>query len=97
LGLERDGRGLKDLLDFLDTVRGADEEVPADRGDAEARNLVDVARAMAASALFREESRGAHFRTDFPAVDDARFHGHTLLDRAGPRLVDVELPTLVHA
>jgi L-aspartate oxidase len=97
LGLERDATGLKDLLGWLDTVRRDGTTDPADRVGAEALNLADVARAMAASALFRQESRGAHFRTDFPARDDARFHGHTLLDGAGPRLVDVELPTLVHA
>jgi L-aspartate oxidase len=97
LGLERNATGLKYLLDFLDTLRRDGEADPADRGDAEARNLADVAWAMAVSALFREESRGAHFRTDFPRADDARFRGHTLLDEAGPRLVDAELPSLVHA
>jgi aspartate oxidase len=42
---------------------------------------------MATSALFREERRGGHFRTDFPDLD-ARFHGHTRLDPSGPRLVE---------
>jgi len=97
LGLERNATGLEDLLEFLETVRRPGVETPADREDAEDRNLVDVARAMAVSALFREESRGAHFRTDFPETDDARFRGHTLLEPAGPRLVDVEVPTVVHA
>jgi L-aspartate oxidase len=97
LGLERDAAGLKDLLGWLDAIRRDGVTDPADRVSVEARNLADVARAMAACALFREESRGAHFRTDFPRADDARFHGHTLLDGAGPRLVDVELPSLVHA
>ena len=41
-------------------------------------------------ALFREESRGAHFRTDFPRLDDRRFGGHTLLTGEGPRLVAVD-------
>jgi L-aspartate oxidase len=91
LGLERDATGLKGLLDWLDTVRRDGLTDPADRVS------VDVAWAMATSALFREESRGAHFRTDFPRTDDARFRGHTLLDGAGPRLVDAELPSLVHA
>jgi L-aspartate oxidase len=97
LGLERNATGLKELLAWLDTVRREGVTDPADRVSAEARNLADVAWAMAASALFREESRGAHFRTDYPRADDARFHGHTLLDKGGLRLVDVELPTLVHA
>jgi succinate dehydrogenase/fumarate reductase flavoprotein subunit len=45
---------------------------------------------MATSALFREESRGAHFRTDFPTPDDRRFLGHTWLEAGEPRLVPVE-------
>jgi aspartate oxidase len=97
LGLERDAAGLRELLAFLAAARRQVPMWPADRAAAEDANLADVARAMAASALFREESRGAHFRTDFPDADDARFRGHTLLDGAGPRLVDVELPSVVHA
>jgi succinate dehydrogenase/fumarate reductase flavoprotein subunit len=45
---------------------------------------------MAACALFREESRGGHFRTDFPETNDARFLGHTLLTTDGPRLIPVD-------
>ncbi|HVB97602.1 MAG TPA: L-aspartate oxidase [Chloroflexota bacterium] len=37
-----------------------------DDGDEEGRNLVLLARLLATSALLREESRGAHYRTDFP-------------------------------
>ncbi len=37
----------------------------------ELQNLLTIARLMIASALAREESRGTHFRSDFPARDDA--------------------------
>ena len=37
-----------------------------------------VAEAIAGGALLREESRGSHFRLDFPLRDDARFLHHTL-------------------
>jgi len=45
----------------------------------ELQNLLDLAAATAASALRREESRGAHAREDFDARDDDRFMHHTLL------------------
>ncbi|WP_155356432.1 fumarate reductase (quinol) flavoprotein subunit [Acrocarpospora macrocephala] len=46
-------------------------------------SMLDVAETIVASALNREESRGAHQRTDFPARDDAAFLAHTLAHR-GP-------------
>ncbi len=90
LGLERDGAGLRGLLDDLAALGAQVAAHPRRRAAAEARNLVAVAEAMAAGALFREESRGGHFRTDFPETDDARFLGHTLLTNDGPRLIPVD-------
>src|SRR6185503_18909159 len=92
LGLERDARGLAALARWLEETGVPHDAVPAERAAAETRNLAEVALAMARSAAFREESRGAHFRTDFPRLDDVRFRGHTLLDGGGARLVDVESP-----
>jgi len=41
------------------------------RGGWELQNLLTVARLMIDAALRREESRGTHFRSDFPTRDDA--------------------------
>ncbi|HET9315216.1 MAG TPA: L-aspartate oxidase [Vicinamibacteria bacterium] len=92
LGLVRSRDGLADLERFLDPARTGGAAAPRDRAAAETRNLADVARAMTLCALFREESRGAHFRSDFPERDDRRFLGHTLLEPGGLRLTDVEQP-----
>jgi fumarate reductase flavoprotein subunit len=43
--------------------------------------MLDVAESIAMSALRREESRGAHQRTDFPKRDDQRFLAHSLAFR----------------
>ena len=39
----------------------------------ELQNLLTVARLMIDGATRREESRGTHFRSDFPKRDDARW------------------------
>jgi fumarate reductase flavoprotein subunit len=43
--------------------------------------MLDVADAIIESALRREESRGAHQRTDFPDRNDERFLAHSLIHR----------------
>ena len=47
----------------------------------ELANMLDVAETIVMSALRREESRGAHQRTDFPKRDDERFLGHSVIHR----------------
>ena len=51
-------------------------------------SLVELAETVVAGALAREESRGAHNRSDFPRRDDANWLKHTLcyVAPAGPRL-----------
>jgi succinate dehydrogenase / fumarate reductase flavoprotein subunit len=56
----------------------------------ELEGMVDLALTVGAGALAREESRGAHYRTDFNTRDDENWLKHTLAyyrpDAAGPRL-----------
>lgn len=44
----------------------------------ELQNLLTIARLMIAAALQREESRGVHFRGDFPKRDDAHWQRHII-------------------
>ena len=46
--------------------------------------MLELAYACAAAALWRTESRGGHFRTDHPKMDNARFLKHSLVRGAGP-------------
>ncbi|HEX8176771.1 MAG TPA: L-aspartate oxidase [Pyrinomonadaceae bacterium] len=43
------------------------------------RNFLTVAMLIARAALWREESRGAHYRTDFPRRDDERWRVHSIM------------------
>ncbi len=52
---------------------------PRTRRSCEAANLHLAALLVARSALAREESRGAHYRTDFPGHDDKRFLKHSIV------------------
>jgi len=58
--------------------------------------MLEVAEAIVFSALRREESRGAHQRTDFPARDDEHYLGHSLVhrDAAGSLTVDYRPVTI---
>lgn len=49
----------------------------------EAQSMARVARAILCSALGREESRGAHFRNDFPRSDEGRFLKHSSYRKDG--------------
>nr|WP_199307771.1 MULTISPECIES: L-aspartate oxidase [unclassified Leptolyngbya] len=45
----------------------------------ETRNLLDIASLILRAAHFRTESRGGHFRTDYPSTDDQQWRVHTLV------------------
>jgi L-aspartate oxidase len=75
-GIVRCGDGLRQALSQLEAF---DREAgPHTRQRVVARNLHQVAWLIARSALAREESRGAHFRTDFP-VKRAEFETHSIV------------------
>jgi fumarate reductase flavoprotein subunit len=58
--------------------------------------MLDVAEAMVSAAARREESRGAHQRTDFPKRDDQRFLAHSLIHRNADGSLRVEyLPVTI--
>jgi len=46
-------------------------------------SMLDFVEPIAVGALARTESRGAHFRTDFPKRDDEKWHRHTLAWKEG--------------
>ena len=82
VGLFRERAGLEAALASLDAAyaarRAAVAGAPSDPEAWKPLNLVTVARLVARAALRREESRGGHFRVDFPARDDERWRFHAV-------------------
>jgi L-aspartate oxidase len=81
VGVFRDGQSLRSALDVLDPAwagveAGVRAGAGADAGTWRARSVIAVARLIARAALRREESRGAHWRRDFPEKDDLHWKRH---------------------
>lgn len=72
VGVERDDSSLRDAVNSIDSFRAYVMPMQFDAPEGwEVQNLLQTARMMAAAALMREESRGVHFRRDFPHPNDA--------------------------
>jgi L-aspartate oxidase len=72
-GLFRTREGLGDAVAALER---AQMPAPTTAEGWRERNLLTVARLIARAALRREESRGGHFRADFPLRDDIHWQVH---------------------
>ena len=79
-GIERSGEALQEGLNTVD--RWPEGEPEASREGHERRWLGVFAELLLTAALTREESRGAHFRMDFPKRDDARWQRQQVFRRA---------------
>ena len=84
VGVLRSATGLAHALDELAALAEKVGEVGTRAW--EATNLVTISTALAESARRREETRGSHWREDFPSRDDARWSGHFDVSLAGADL-----------
>ena len=88
----RDAEGLAALLQDVEALL-AEELAAVDvahpaalRRAIEAENSLLTAQMMATAALLRQESRGSHFRRDYPQRDDAHWGGPIALHLVDGRL-----------
>jgi L-aspartate oxidase len=95
-GVTRDAAGLRATQDELAALGRADiagaitgtDRAPSTEGW-ETTNLQHVAAALVQAALLREETRGGHWRADFPRRDDERWRGRLVSSRGPDGHLDV--------
>jgi len=78
VGVVRDGKSLREVVAKLSELQ-QHASASGSRGAHEAANIVETGLLIARSALAREESRGAHYRLDFPLKNDAKLRKHSVL------------------
>ncbi|MET3939035.1 L-aspartate oxidase [Paenibacillus sp. PvP094] len=81
VGLRRNGAGLQGALDKLESEMDIFNYLLTHKEEMEYANLLTCAWLVTSGALHRQESRGAHYREDFPLRDDAAWQKHSLQQR----------------
>lgn len=88
-GILRDGEGLTRALNSLRKIK--EESLPEVKVETakevlekmEVENALLVGEIIIQSGLMREESRGAHFRRDFPKANDEKWKGNIFVKKSG--------------
>ncbi|MEG3067013.1 MAG: hypothetical protein RQM95_01935 [Syntrophaceticus schinkii] len=80
-GIIRHGAGLAAAIAELERIRQECPGRPASRRGVEAQNLLTLGWLTARAALMRKESRGGHYREDFPHRDDKNWLHHIVFQR----------------
>jgi L-aspartate oxidase len=80
VGILRSGKELAEAVRLLATLELPHNAHPG-RAEHELRNLHLLATLIARSGLAREESRGSHYRSDFPYRDDEKFQRHSVISK----------------
>ncbi len=81
VGIMRNGKELGDAIKQLEAMEIPKPEKPG-RSSHELQNLHTLAVVMARAALAREESRGSHYRSDFPYRNDENFGKHSTVQKS---------------
>ena len=92
VGISRDKKGLEESLNTVKEylsklhIMGVKDKSKVYNTNLieflEFKNMLELSRLVLKGALAREESRGAHFRSDFPDIDES-FSKHTIVDING--------------
>ena len=93
VGIKRDKTALQNVLNEVQEMKnivpkmGLDDKTKIYNTNLieflEFKNMLELAELIIISAINRQESRGAHFRVDFPTADDEKLKSHSIIDKDG--------------
>ncbi len=104
LGIIRDEKGLRKGLEVIGEVKEGLDRVSVSGGKAcniawndwlNLRNLVDASEMIGRSALERRESRGAHYRSDFPKKNSKEYLKNFFVKRQDEEMKIYEHPVVL--
>jgi len=75
-GIERSAESLNNTAKMLAEVLARFDYQPVTKDEIEIKNMAQVASLITQAASDRHESRGAHYRSDFPKTDDKNWQRH---------------------
>ncbi len=78
VGIIRNKEQLEEAISFFNQHKDIN---PKGRSSFEVQNMLDISKLIAESALIRQESRGAHYRSDYPFQDNDNWNCHIILAR----------------
>lgn len=82
VGITRNAEGLQAAIDRLEAIVDSLSGALHTKRGFQVANLATVALLVARAALTREESRGGHYRTDYPKRDDEHWQRHVVQRRS---------------
>ena len=98
-GIIRDKKGLETALDRIEEIRSLAQNVSIDKPGTlirflELKNMLLLAEMICRAALLRAESRGSHYRSDFPEEDNTGWLKNIVIRKtdAGLRIDTVAVP-----
>ena len=95
VGVSRTAQGMTQALEEIERLKSEIPQIQVcdqqvfNLGLVDAKEvalMIDSAKTIATSALIRKESRGAHYREDFPSTDYQNWTKHIVLEKKGEQL-----------
>lgn len=81
VGIIRNGKDLKAAISGLKNIDKKITRIPDDKDELELKNMATTSILISQAAINRKESRGAHYRSDYPYPDEIHWRKHQIFKK----------------